>query len=61
MTANAVFLQFRRSASVALVLVLAVLQGCAAMSRPRAMPDDPEYAPVLFTRLAAITIFTATQ
>ncbi|WP_018405495.1 flagellar basal body L-ring protein FlgH [Marinobacter gelidimuriae] len=46
MTANAVFLQFRRSASVALVLVLAVLQGCAAMSRPRAMPDDPEYAPV---------------
>ena len=46
MTANTVFLQFRRSASVALVLVLAVLQGCAAMSRPRAMPDDPEYAPV---------------
>src|SRR5680860_152037 len=46
MTANAVFLQFRRSASVALVLVLAVLQGCTAMSRPRAMPDDPEYAPV---------------
>jgi flagellar L-ring protein precursor FlgH len=46
MTANAIFLQFRRSASVALVLVLAVLQGCAAMSRPRAMPDDPEYAPV---------------
>lgn len=46
MTANTVFLQFRRSASVALVLVLAVLQGCTAMSRPRAMPDDPEYAPV---------------
>lgn len=46
MTANAIFLQFRRSASVAMVLLLAVLQGCTAMSRPRAMPDDPEYAPV---------------
>jgi len=29
-----------------LVLVLAVLQGCTAMSRPRAEPDDPSYAPV---------------
>ena len=46
MTANAMFLKFRRSASVAMVLVLAVLQGCTAMSRPRAMPDDPQYAPV---------------
>ena len=46
MTVNAIFIQFRRSASVAMVLVLAVLQGCTAMSRPRAMPDDPEYAPV---------------
>ncbi|AKO52354.1 flagellar basal body L-ring protein [Marinobacter psychrophilus] len=46
MTANAIFSQFRRSASVALVLVLAALQGCTAMSRHRAMPDDPEYAPV---------------
>lgn len=46
MTANAFFLQFHRSASVVLVLLLAVLQGCTAMSRPRAMPDDPQYAPV---------------
>lgn len=29
-----------------LVLTLAVLQGCTAMSRPRPVPDDPEYAPV---------------
>ncbi|NMT64896.1 flagellar basal body L-ring protein FlgH [Marinobacter orientalis] len=28
------------------VLALAVLQGCTAMSRPRAMPDDPAYSPV---------------
>lgn len=29
-----------------LVGVLVVLQGCTAMSRPRAEPDDPVYAPV---------------
>lgn len=29
-----------------LVAVLAILQGCTAMSRPRAMPDDPAYSPV---------------
>lgn len=29
-----------------LVGMLIVLQGCTAMSRPRAVPDDPEYAPV---------------
>lgn len=28
------------------VLLLAFLQGCTAMSRPRAVPDDPDYAPV---------------
>ncbi|MDX1801558.1 MAG: flagellar basal body L-ring protein FlgH [Marinobacter sp.] len=27
-------------------LVIAMLQGCTAMSRPRAVPDDPAYAPV---------------
>lgn len=32
--------------SLALVLVLVLLQGCTAMSRPRAVPDDPEFAPV---------------
>ncbi|HEY9119446.1 MAG TPA: flagellar basal body L-ring protein FlgH [Marinobacter sp.] len=32
--------------TLAVVLALVVLQGCTAMSRPRAMPDDPEYAPV---------------
>ena len=46
MTVHAFLLKFRRSASVVLVLLLAVLQGCTAMSRPRAMPDDPEFAPV---------------
>src|SRR5690554_1072665 len=35
-----------RFATLALVGVLIVLQGCTAMSRPRAMPDDPAYAPV---------------
>ncbi|OLF81752.1 MULTISPECIES: flagellar basal body L-ring protein FlgH [Marinobacter] len=30
----------------ALVAILVVLQGCTAMSRPRAVPDDPHYAPV---------------
>lgn len=29
-----------------LVWVLVLLQGCTAMSRPRAEPDDPAYAPV---------------
>lgn len=32
--------------TLAVVLVLVVLQGCTAMSRPRAMPDDPAYSPV---------------
>ncbi|WP_298446918.1 flagellar basal body L-ring protein FlgH [uncultured Marinobacter sp.] len=32
--------------SVALVWLLILLQGCTAMSRPRAEPDDPAYAPV---------------
>lgn len=27
-------------------LIIAALQGCTAMSRPRAVPDDPAYAPV---------------
>ncbi|GGC78321.1 flagellar basal body L-ring protein FlgH [Marinobacter halophilus] len=35
-----------RLATLALVGVLIVLQGCTAMSRSRAMPDDPSYAPV---------------
>ena len=35
-----------RIATIALVGMLVVLQGCTAMSRPRAMPDDPAYAPV---------------
>lgn len=29
-----------------LIVSLALLQGCQAVSRPRAMPDDPAYAPV---------------
>ncbi|MFL1452912.1 flagellar basal body L-ring protein FlgH [Marinobacter sp. GN3S48] len=32
--------------TLALVAVLIVLQGCTAMSRQRAVPDDPAYAPV---------------
>lgn len=32
--------------SVVLVWLLILLQGCTAMSRPRAEPDDPAYAPV---------------
>ncbi len=32
--------------TLAVVLALVVLQGCTAMSRPRAMPDDPAYSPV---------------
>lgn len=32
--------------TLALVGVLIVLQGCTAMSRQRAVPDDPAYAPV---------------
>lgn len=29
-----------------LIATLVLLQGCTAMSRPRAMPDDPAFAPV---------------
>ena len=36
----------RSASTLATVVVLIVLQGCTAMSRPRAMPDDPEFAPV---------------
>ena len=32
--------------TLVVVLALVVLQGCTAMSRPRAIPDDPQYAPV---------------
>ncbi|MGC8120471.1 flagellar basal body L-ring protein FlgH [Marinobacter sp. VGCF2001] len=39
-------LHSKRLATLALVGVLIVLQGCTAMSRPRAVPDDPAYAPV---------------
>ncbi|MCH8497257.1 MAG: flagellar basal body L-ring protein FlgH [Marinobacter sp.] len=36
-----------RTNKVGLVLlVLAILQGCTAMDRPRPMPDDPAFAPV---------------
>jgi len=35
-----------RFATLALVGVLMVLQGCTAMNRSRATPDDPAYAPV---------------
>ncbi len=35
-----------RAPTLALVGALIVLQGCTAMSRPRAVPDDPQYAPV---------------
>ncbi len=35
-----------RVPTLALVGALIVLQGCTAMSRPRAVPDDPQYAPV---------------
>jgi len=34
------------ASALAMVVVLMVLQGCTAMSRPRAIPDDPDYAPV---------------
>ncbi|MEQ5833491.1 flagellar basal body L-ring protein FlgH [Marinobacter mangrovi] len=30
-----------------LIVILAALQGCQAVSRPRAVPDDPDYAPVM--------------
>ncbi|MFC7295441.1 flagellar basal body L-ring protein FlgH [Marinobacter aromaticivorans] len=36
----------RPAASLLLVWLLILLQGCTAMSRPRAEPDDPAYAPV---------------
>lgn len=35
-----------RGAAKGLVVALALLQGCTAMTRPRAVPDDPAYAPV---------------
>lgn len=35
-----------RWGTLALVGVLILLQGCTAVTRPRAMPDDPAYAPV---------------
>lgn len=38
---------FSKSASTCLLVwMLVLLQGCTAMSRPRAEPDDPAYAPV---------------
>ncbi|WP_029653689.1 flagellar basal body L-ring protein FlgH [Marinobacter daepoensis] len=39
-------LRTEKLATLALVGVLIVLQGCTAMTRPRAVPDDPAYAPV---------------
>ncbi|NVD35072.1 flagellar basal body L-ring protein FlgH [Marinobacter lutaoensis] len=49
MTHGASFSRTRHRTLVTLGLVsaLALLQGCTAMSRPRAMPDDPAFAPVL--------------
>lgn len=38
--------RIRRAGTLVLVGVLVVLQGCTAMTRPRAVPDDPKYAPV---------------
>jgi len=35
-----------RPATLALVGALVLLQGCTAMTRPRAEPNDPQYAPV---------------
>ncbi|MCK0106293.1 flagellar basal body L-ring protein FlgH [Marinobacter sp. S0848L] len=36
----------KRVATLVLVGGLMILQGCTAMTRPRAVPDDPAYAPV---------------
>ncbi|MEP3561162.1 MAG: flagellar basal body L-ring protein FlgH [Marinobacter sp.] len=36
----------KRAATLVLVGGLMILQGCTAMTRPRAVPDDPAYAPV---------------
>ncbi|WZF90554.1 flagellar basal body L-ring protein FlgH [Marinobacter metalliresistant] len=36
----------RGASTLVTLVVLILLQGCTAMSRPRAMPDDPEFAPV---------------
>lgn len=36
----------RSASTLATLVVLILLQGCTAMSRPRAIPDDPEFAPV---------------
>lgn len=35
-----------RPATLAILAVLILLQGCTAMNRPRAIPDDPAFAPV---------------
>ncbi|GAA3586397.1 flagellar basal body L-ring protein FlgH [Marinobacter xestospongiae] len=37
---------YRRVGMPALVALLVLLEGCTAMTRPRAIPDDPAYAPV---------------
>ena len=36
----------RGASTLATLVVLILLQGCTAMIRPRAIPDDPEFAPV---------------
>ena len=36
----------RSASTLVIVMLLILLQGCTAMSRPRAVPDDPEFAPV---------------
>src|SRR5690554_6275707 len=36
----------RSTGTLLLVWLLVLLQGCTAMSRPRAEPNDPAYAPV---------------
>ena len=36
----------RGASTLATLVVLILLQGCTAMSRPRAIPDDPEFGPV---------------
>ena len=36
----------RGASTLATLVVLILLQGCTAMTRPRAIPDDPEFAPV---------------
>ncbi len=46
MTSASIQIRSKRAGTLALVALLAVLQGCTAMQRPRAVPDDPAYAPV---------------